>query len=91
MKAKWIAGALLIALASVAMAGEKGMGTAAMKQLDANGDGMISPEEATAHPRLSENFDEYDTDGSGTLEQGEFARFETMSQEREMKQKGKNE
>lgn len=80
-----------MALASVAMAGEKGMDSASLEQLDANGDGVISPEEATAHPRLSENFDEYDTDGSGALEQGEFARFETMSQEQEMKERGKDE
>lgn len=88
MKAKWIAGALLMAVASIAMAGDKGMGTAAMKQLDANGDGVISPEEARGHSGLSSNFEELDTDGSGVLEQGEFARFESMRQEREMKQKG---
>lgn len=90
MKAKWIAGALLMGLASIAMAGEKGMDTAAMEQLDANGDGVISPEEASGHQGLSSNFEELDTDGSGTLEQGEFARFETMQQEREMKEKSQD-
>jgi Ca2+-binding EF-hand superfamily protein len=41
-------------------------------QLDKNGDGSISRDEAANHARLSQNFDRIDTDKDGALSQDEL-------------------
>ena len=38
-----------------------------LKAADTNGDGMISREEAKAFPRLSQHFDQIDTDKNGLI------------------------
>ena len=53
------------------------VGVAAAQQvsfetLDADGDGAINKEEATAHEQLSAAFDAVDVDQSGTLSKDEF-------------------
>ncbi|MGD8709874.1 MAG: hypothetical protein PVF40_05745 [Ectothiorhodospiraceae bacterium] len=74
MKAQWIIG-LITALF---MGGAIAAGMADMSSLDANGDGMISAEEAQANADLSSQFDSLDSNGDGQLEEAEFAQFETM-------------
>jgi len=69
---------LLVGGAGVAQAGEMGKKSSAMKQIDQNGNGVISLEEAknAGVAGLAENFDDYDRNGNEKLEEGEFARFE---------------
>ena len=43
-------------------------------KLDANGDGMISKEEAKADPALAAQFGELDADKNGTLSSSELAK-----------------
>ena len=45
-------------------------------ELDVQGNGVITREEAEAHPELYEQFDELDLDGSGTLTIRELEAFE---------------
>ncbi len=52
-------------------------GQAQFKDLDTNGDGVISKEEAQGHSQISSKFSDLDKNRNGKLEQGEFARFET--------------
>lgn len=84
MKYRLILAALLAATTTVAFAGsQEGMkeqGHTSYKALDANGDGVISPEEATANPNVAAQFDQLDANGDSQLDQGEFARFETKSE-----------
>jgi Ca2+-binding EF-hand superfamily protein len=49
------------------------------ERLDADGDGLISREEAEADPSLASRWTEYDQDGDGKLSQEEFAAFEQRS------------
>lgn len=83
MKKYALLAALLTAVASVAMAGTQqstsDQGDIAYKKLDTNGDGYVSPEEATANPKLAAQFDKLDRNGDAKLDQAEFARFETES------------
>ncbi|MBA1147546.1 EF-hand domain-containing protein [Ectothiorhodospiraceae bacterium WFHF3C12] len=80
MTHRMLLAAVLAAATTVAFAGsQEGMkeqGHTAYKALDANGDGMISPEEATANPNVAAQFDQLDANGDSRLDQGEFARFE---------------
>jgi sporulation protein YlmC with PRC-barrel domain len=46
-------------------------------QVDGDGDGSITPDEAASIPLLSRQFEAADVDQSGTLDQGEFSAFET--------------
>jgi len=48
----------------------------AFRKLDADGDGWISRQEATAHPEVAASFDAADRDGDGRLS---FAEFETIA------------
>jgi hypothetical protein len=50
--------------------------SASLKQLDSNGDGKLTKAEASADGELARRFRELDTDNSGKLDGGEFARFE---------------
>ncbi len=52
-------------------------GQVQFKDVDSNGDGAISKQEAQAQPQLSSKFSELDKNRNGKLEHGEFARFET--------------
>ncbi|AWL11008.1 hypothetical protein HMF8227_00512 [Saliniradius amylolyticus] len=44
-------------------------------QLDANGDGSLSPQEAAASKELASNFAKVDTDGNGRLSKGEVEAY----------------
>ncbi len=68
-------------------AGQKASG---FKEIDANGDGVVSLEEArkAGHSDLAENFQKYDANSNKELDQGEFAAFEA---ERAKKMKEKSE
>jgi len=69
---RWtIALASLVAVAA-AQAGDVTPMHPAGHHMDANGDGMISRDEAKASPRLSETFDAWDTNKDGTLDQAEM-------------------
>jgi hypothetical protein len=58
----------------VAVAGEK-MG---YKSWDADGDGVISAEEAEKSMELTESWKEVDTNNDGVVDESEFSAFETM-------------
>jgi Ca2+-binding EF-hand superfamily protein len=49
---------------------------AAFRQLDADGDGWISVEEAAAYPEVAANFEKADRDRDGRLS---FEEFETVA------------
>ena len=49
---------------------------ASSEQVDRNGDGKITRAEAQADAELARRFRTLDTDNSGKLDEGEFARFE---------------
>ena len=72
------------AFAAAALAGEADHFT----KLDADGDGMVSSEEATADPILSKDWAEIDLNQDGQLERAEFSAFEQMSKEGEMTKEG---
>ncbi len=85
MKTKWILSVVAAGFASAALAGagSDGMKQSAdemYKQLDANGDGYISVDEATANPQLAEKFKSLDANSDNRLDQGEFAQFEAKKQ-----------
>lgn len=63
------------ALAATAMAGE----TDSFTKLDADGNGMISSEEAAADPKLSQDWDAADVNQDGQLERAEFSALEEKS------------
>ena len=77
------AGRLLLAAVAVALADAVAADTAieeirpqdrpaAFRELDADGDGWISVEEAAAHPEVAANFAKADADGDGKLSLEEF-------------------
>lgn len=89
MKTMWITALMIVtfsgvlAMNSVVSAGEMGSsGTtgqlAGFKDLDQNGDGRVSQQEANAQPMLAERFKRLDNNSDGYLDHGEFSRFETM-------------
>lgn len=61
-----------IAVAGVAHAGNMQPAHPAGHAMDANKDGVVSREEAKAHPRLSEGFDAWDKNKDGNLDQAEM-------------------
>jgi hypothetical protein len=73
-----VVSAVLLGFAGAAQAGDMGKKSSAMKQLDQNGNGKVSLEEAKAAgaSELTDQFKKYDANGNETLEPGEFARFE---------------
>ena len=71
LKTRYIAVAALLVSGSVAAA-ETYMG------LDADKNGAISMEEATAMPSLADKWEELDVNVDGQLDSEEFARFETI-------------
>lgn len=82
MKRKWIFSVVAAGFAGAALAGA-GSGNMQQQsadqmynQLDANGDGYISPDEAAANPQLAEKFKSLDANEDNRLDQGEFAQFE---------------
>lgn len=48
--------------------------------LDADGDGNLSREEAAAHPALSAAFDQIDADGDGVITPQEYQAYEAAQQ-----------
>jgi hypothetical protein len=53
---------------------EQEPGAPSFAELDVDGDGVVSREEAAAHPPLLEVFDDADADGTGALD---FSQFQT--------------
>lgn len=51
-------------------------GGISFSSLDVNGDGMISQDEAGAHPNLSSQFTTADADQDGSISESEFSAFE---------------
>ena len=47
-----------------------------LQSLDKNGDGKISKQEAAANKKLNQQFSKLDANHDGSLDAGEFARFE---------------
>ncbi|TGG90226.1 hypothetical protein E4656_19055 [Natronospirillum operosum] len=66
------AASLVVAFASSAVMANDEL----FEQLDVNGDGVITLEEAQAHPDVYDQFDDLDSDGSGELTPEEFEAFE---------------
>lgn len=81
MKMRALMAALAALFVGAAVAAGGSSGKADMAELDANGDGVISAEEAQAHPTLAERFESLDENSDQTLDQGEFARFEAAPDE----------
>ena len=61
--------------AASALAGDSGKFT----QLDADGNGVISSEEAAVDPKLIDNWTKADVNGDGQLERAEFSALEQKS------------
>lgn len=84
MRGNWTAAIIALMLAATAQAAERGHGEGAlMRALDTNGDGVVSVEEAKANPDLAREFQQYDQNRDGNIDQGEFSRFEMQEQEME--------
>ena len=64
--------ALALLVSSVAVAGDQ----TSYKDLDADQDGNISPEEAAALPALNDQWTVLDANADGMLDQAEFAKME---------------
>ena len=62
------------ALASGVWAGEKAM--SGFDALDADKNGQLSAQEASAHQELTEKWKNVDADASGTIDRTEFSAFE---------------
>lgn len=73
--------ALALLVSSVAVAGDQTL----YKDLDADQDGKINPEEAAALPALSDQWTALDTNADGMLDQAEFAKMEVKEMKKEMK------
>ena len=68
-----VAGIFLLAASQWTLAEEKPM---TFEQLDKNGDGYISADEAKANPDLAKKFAKADKDSNGKLDISEFSAFE---------------
>ena len=64
--------ALALLVSSVAVAGDQTL----YKDLDADQDGKINPEEAAALPALNDQWTVLDANADGMLDQAEFAKME---------------
>lgn len=53
-------------------------GAMGFDQLDKDGDGLISQQEAAQHAMLNSKFNDADKDGDGQVDEAEFSAFETM-------------
>lgn len=70
---RWTLALLSVALVSVAQAGEPPQpGPSPHPRADANGDGIITREEASGHHRLAESFDALDVNKDGQLDAAEL-------------------
>jgi len=67
-----VAVALSAAFSVASAASTDGSPARGFASLDKNGDGVISRDEAAAHPRLAESFDRIDTNKDGVLSQDEL-------------------
>ena len=67
--------------ASSAWAGEHA--GASFDDLDQNQDGLVSAEEASQNPRLSDQWNQVDGDASGDIDKAEFSAFEMMDESAE--------
>ena len=76
--------ALALLVSTAVIAGDK----ISYKDLDADQDGKISPEEAAASPALTNQWTTLDANADGMLDQAEFAKMEVreMTQQRERTQ-----
>lgn len=85
MKTALTLAALVLASASMGAAAEtEGMGAEeAFNQLDANGDGVLTQDEANVDLLLAEQFEMLDADGSGDLSMEEFETFYNENTETE--------
>jgi len=74
--------ALALLVSSVAVAGDQTL----YKDLDADQDGKINPEEAAALPALNDQWTVLDANADGMLDQAEFAKMEVkeMKEVKEM-------
>lgn len=78
MKKYTLAALALMAVSGLAWA--EG-GSKSFQDLDKNGDGKISLEEAKKSPEIKSGFTQADTNQDGSLDAGEFAALETMPEE----------
>jgi hypothetical protein len=70
---RWTLALLSVAIVSIAQAGDPPQPAQSRHpQADANGDGIITREEAKGHRRLEANFDELDTNKDGQLDAAEL-------------------
>lgn len=67
-----VAVALSAAFSVASAASTDGTPAKGFSSLDKNGDGVISRDEAAAHPRLANSFDRLDTNKDGVLSQDEL-------------------
>lgn len=76
--------ALALLVSSVAVAGDQIL----YRDLDADQNGKISPDEAAAMPGLTSQWTRLDTNADGMLDQAEFAKMEVreMNQQRDVMQ-----
>lgn len=77
---KGVSAAFLLALVTSpgVHAGGAMKGTMGFDQLDRDGDGRISRQEATQHEMLNNRFRTADRDRDGRVDEAEFSAFETM-------------
>lgn len=80
MNRKLVFAALLTLASGTALAADD-----AFKKADADQSGTISKKEATALPGLSDQWNNYDLNTDGQLDEAEFSRFEEMAQPEEGK------
>lgn len=72
--------ALVLASASMGVAAKTMGAEDALNQLDANGDGVLTQDEANVDLLLAEQFEMLDADGSGDLSMEEFESFYAESE-----------
>jgi hypothetical protein len=68
--------ALVVIFSGASVAAEQSLYT----KIDANKDGTINKQEASAYPVLTEKWEELDINADGTLDQAEFAKFEVINE-----------
>lgn len=80
---KSMAAAFVVALGSStnAFAGGAMKGAMGFEDMDQDGNGRISMQEAQQHKRLGADFKNADKDGDGSLDQTEFSAFEVSERQ----------